>query len=200
MIIAQNHTLSEEKEMAAKAQQKTNNTAKIVLIVGISIIALLLVLTLVWWLTSYNTFNKYVDAIKARGAENWTDTASSSYGFDKTRYQYFIGRPAWLSWSGNLAISMPSEGGSDALSMFPDGVNVKVSGGKVIDYTADITTTSIQGSSVKTIVFYLKVDKNGNYISTTNEDSDRAYEVYQAHSANIKNLVHKINSIWGFTD
>ncbi|MCR5457130.1 MAG: hypothetical protein K6F14_03535 [Clostridiales bacterium] len=186
--------------MASKAQQKTNNTAKIVLIVGLSIIAVLLVLTLVWMLTSYFTFNKYVDAIKERGAENWTDTASSSYGFDKTRYQYFIGRPSWLSWSGNLVISMPSESISEALALYPDGVNAKVSGGKVIEYTADITTTSIQGSSVRTIVYYIKVDKNGNYISTTNEDSERALEVYQAHSANIKNLVHKINSIWGFTD
>ena len=186
--------------MGSKAQQKTNNTAKIVLIVGITIIALLLVLTLVWWLTSYNSFNKYVDAIKARGAENWTDTSTASYGFDRTRYQFFIGRPSWLSWSGNLAISMPSDSISDATIMFPDGLNAKVSGGKVIEYTADITTTSVQGSSVKTIVYYIKVDKNGNYLSTTNEDSERAMEVYQAHSANIKNLVHKLNSIWGFTD
>lgn len=186
--------------MAKKVEKKNSNAAKIVLIVGASIVALLLVLTLVWLFTSYNSFNKYVDAIKERGVENWTDSASASYGFDRTRYQYFIGRPSWLSWSGNLSVSMPSDSFSDVNIMFPDGVTVKVSGGKAIEYTADVTVTSVQGTSVKTIVYYLKVDKYGNYLSTLNEDSEKALEVYQTHSANIKNLVHKINSIWGFTD
>lgn len=186
--------------MAKKVEPKNYKTAKIVLIVGASIIALLLVLTLLWFLTSYISFNKYVDVVKERGVDNWTDSSSYSQGFDKTKYQYFIGRPSWMSWSGNLVISMPVEPSSDGFSLFPDGVNAKVSGGKVVEYTADITVTSLQGTSLVTNTYYIKVDKYGNYVSCTNQDEERALEVYNTHRANIKNLVRRINSIWGFID
>jgi len=184
--------------MAQKIETKKSNAGKIALIVCASVVALLVVLTVIWMFTSYVPSAKYVDAIKERGVESWKDTASSSFGFDSTRYQFYIGRPGWLSWSSHLAISMPSDVGADGFAISPDGVNAKVIGGKVVEYTADISVVTLQGMSLKSTLYYFKVDKSGNLID--NSLSEDALEVYESHKANIKNLVRKINSIWGFID
>ncbi len=185
--------------MAAKVEKKSN-AKKIAIIVCVALLALLVILTVIWVFTSYIPYNKYVDMVKSRGTESWKDTISYSSGFDTTRYQYYIARPNWLSWTGFIAISMPGEVGVDGYSISPDGVNVKIVGGKAVEYTADISITKIQAGKVSTSLHYIKVDKNGKYLPAGGNVDYTILEVYENHEANIKNLVRKINSIFGFTD
>ena len=167
---------------------------KIILIVLTALIAAFGAVSLIWYYTAFRPYDRYVDQLEEHYSVNQIDSFRS-YAEDEAGYSYYIKRPDFWSWSGNLSVSIPVfQLGSgdempyvDGLLLWPKGDSCEL-GVMLYEYSEDergVTANGVQ----------LYLDGEGNYLPDGTADEE-GQAVLDRHRENVDVLLEKLYQTW----
>ena len=169
---------------------------------GLKLLALLLaaftLLSAVWYVTAYRPYDAYVEALRAQPGFR-EDLGFPECGVDAEGYTCNVARPGFLSWTGNLGISLPAltlENGeevvfTDSLIIWPRMTGEPELGVILYEY-------GFQEGGVTCTGHQLYITPEGDYLPYGDEAEDAANEaVLEAHRENVEALLARARTIWG---
>lgn len=168
---------------------------KIVLCVLLALIVAFGAVSLAWYLTAYRAYDTYVEALSEQ-YETEKVSAYGVYAVDEEGYSYYIKRPGFLSWTGNLSVSVPSRKLSngetllyvDSLIIWPakDGCEI---GALLYTYEKDDTGILSTGHQ-----FY--ISNRGAYIPQNDDSDAEKRQILEERRTSVTIMLEKCFAIW----
>ena len=151
-----------------------------------------------WYFTAYRPYDAYVEALRTQPGFR-EDPAFPGCGVDAEGYTCNVARPAFLHWTGNLGIGLPSltlengeeAGFTDSLIIWPKLTGEPELG--VILYEYDV-----QDGGVCCTGHQMYIDREGAYLPWGDPAEDAANEALLAERReSVEALLARARAIWG---
>lgn len=180
------------------AAEKKPRRRKLLVRLGLGLCAAFLAVSAVWYGTAYRPYEEYLEA--CRELPDWKEEdAFRGAGRDAEGFSLNVKRPGFLSWTGNLGLSMPAlatEDGeevlfTDALIIWPLAGGGTEQGVILYEYEVDEEGVSCTGHQ-------LYIDREGNYLPYGDAAEDAANQaLLESRRETVQTLLDRARDIWG---